>query len=111
MPGFYDAVYEIVRKIPSGSVTTYGTVATLIGSPGNARAVGYALRSLPEGTNVPWHRVINAQGRISLRSRLPESTDLQHDLLVEEGVVFSDEGTTSLETYGWWGDNQLLTEC
>lgn len=111
MPSFFEAVYDAVRKVPSGKVTTYGTIATLIGRPGNARAVGYALRALPDDTDVPWHRVINAQGGISLRSRNPEDTDLQHRLLVKEGISFDKGGRMSLQTYGWWGDNQLLTQC
>ena len=61
-------IYEIVRKVPRGRVATYGQVAALAGLKGHARQVGYALHALPNGTTVPWHRVINAQGRVSPRA-------------------------------------------
>ena len=64
----YARIYEVVRRIPEGRVATYGQVAALADLPGHARQVGYALHALPEGGNVPWHRVINARGAISLRS-------------------------------------------
>src|SRR5262245_154669 len=60
-------IYAVVRRIPKGRVATYGQVAALAGYPGHARQVGYALSALPSGTALPWHRVINARGEISLR--------------------------------------------
>jgi methylated-DNA-protein-cysteine methyltransferase-like protein len=62
----YQRIYQAVRKIPRGRVATYGDVAAMAGLPGRARQVGYALHALPDGSPVPWHRVINAAGRISL---------------------------------------------
>lgn len=70
MPPLYRRVYAVVRRIPRGSVLSYGQVAALAGAPGAARAVGWALRAhgraQPPGRPVPWHRVIGAGGRISL---------------------------------------------
>jgi methylated-DNA-protein-cysteine methyltransferase-like protein len=81
-------------------VATYGQIASLADLPGHARLVGYALHSLPEGSNVPWQRVINAKGEISLR------TDggwggLQRGLLESEGVVFDSKGRVSLSRFRW----------
>jgi len=97
---FYERVYALVRQIPSGNVVTYGQVAALLGSPRAARAVGYALRFLPAGTDVPWHRVINHRGQISLRTPI-ESPLLQRVLLEEEGVMFDVEGRVDLSIYRW----------
>ena len=96
-------VYCIVQKIPLGQVTTYGTIAALICSPRAARAVGQALRASAWGDlAVPWHRVINAQGSISIRGELERSA-LQRLLLEEEGIPFDHCGRVDLEQYGWWG--------
>ena len=99
---FYEYVYALVRQVPPGKVVTYGQVAALLGQPRAARAVGYALRFLPAGTDVPWHRVINHRGQISLRIP-PESPLLQRLLLEEEGVVFDAEGRVDLAVYRWQG--------
>lgn len=103
MSTFYEEVYRASRMIPPGRVTTYGTIAAMTGRPMAARAVGYALRALPDGTDVPWHRVINAQGRISLKARHPHETDLQRQLLEREGIVFDAEDRVDLHAYGWAG--------
>jgi methylated-DNA-protein-cysteine methyltransferase-like protein len=68
--GFFERVYEAVRSIPRGRVLTYGQVARLLGVPRGARAVGWALRGLPDrlASRVPWHRVVGAGGRIAARS-------------------------------------------
>jgi methylated-DNA-protein-cysteine methyltransferase related protein len=99
---FYACVYALVRQVPPGKVVTYGQVAALLGQPRAARAVGYALRFLPAGTDVPWHRVINHRGQISLRTP-PESPLVQRLLLEEEGVVFDAEGRVDLAVYRWQG--------
>ncbi len=98
-PGKYLTVWEVVNKIPKGKVSTYGRVAELCGMPGQARLVGYALHNLPRGSDVPWQRVINSQGKISL-SDLDGMAELQRKLLRKEGVRFID-GKVSLWTYGW----------
>lgn len=96
----YRRIWEMVERIPAGRVATYGQIAALVGRPGHARQVGYALHNLPEGTEVPWHRVINARGRVSPRSR-PGWDGLQRMLLVEEGVTFDSDDRIDLERYRW----------
>ena len=87
-PDINHRIWQVVALIPAGKVATYGDVARLAGLPGAARRVGAALRALPPDTRIPWHRVINAQGRISL----PEGSRAQYtqrERLEAEGVVFS----------------------
>jgi len=104
---FYEHVYALVRQIPPGKVVTYGQVAALLGSPRAARAVGYALRFLPTGTDVPWHRVINHRGQISRRT--PAEGPLVQRLLLEaEGVVFDAAGCVDLSVYRWQGASEPL---
>jgi methylated-DNA-protein-cysteine methyltransferase-like protein len=97
---FYQQVYALVCQVPAGKVVTYGQVAALLGSPRAARAVGYALRFLPAGSNVPWHRVINYQGGISPRYPA-ESPLLQRVLLEAEGVCFDAQARVDLARYRW----------
>ncbi|HSY48690.1 MAG TPA: MGMT family protein [Thermoanaerobaculia bacterium] len=96
----YARIYAVVKRIPRGRVATYGQVATLAGLDGHARQVGYALHALPEGIDVPWHRVINARGEISPRSA-GDSHELQRMLLEAEGVEFSLDGRVALRRYRW----------
>ena len=98
---YYDRVYELVRSVPAGRVVTYGQIAVALGSPTAARATGYALHNLPDDTDVPWWRVINTRGAISLKGRGPQA-DLQRLLLEREGVPFDGEGRTNLRHYRWW---------
>ena len=91
----------MVRKIPRGRVATYGQVARLAGLPGHARQVGYAMAALPAGSLVPWHRVINAEGRVSPRRAGPGAGIRQRQLLEREGVKFAPSGKVPLERYGW----------
>lgn len=94
----WERFYRVIRRIPRGRVATYGQIAKLAGLPGHARQVGYALHALRSSTKVPWQRVINAAGRISLR---PLTGGLSQRLLLEkEGVAFSGE-RVSLTRYGW----------
>lgn len=96
----YDLIYTVVMSIPPGKVATYGQVAEEAGLPRRARMVGYALRVLPGDSGVPWHRVVNAGGRISARGA-PDSERDQQRLLEAEGVVFSRTSRIALERYGW----------
>ena len=103
-PGFHRRVYDVVRRIPKGRVTTYGRVATLLGSPRVARHVGWALASLPGTlTDVPWHRVINAQRRISFKGD-PTRTDNQRSLLEAEGVEFDANDRVDFKRFLWTPD-------
>ena len=102
-PGFYARVYAVVRQVPAGRVTTYGQVATLLGSPRVARQVGFALSALRHkdvDEPVPWHRVINGRGRISVRGESVRGCR-QQELLEDEGVVFDANGKTDLGVFGW----------
>ena len=99
-PGRNARVYAVVRRIPRGRVATYGQVAKLAGLGGAARQVGYALSGLPSHSAVPWHRVINAQGMVSMRKRV--GPDLEQRLLLEhEGVRFDSAGRISLDNFSW----------
>ncbi len=97
----YERIYAVVRKIPRGRVTTYGTVARLAGLGGQARLVGYALSALRDGTGVPWHRVINAQGRLSLQRAASSAGLTQVMRLEREGVRVDAAGRVSLAKFGW----------
>jgi methylated-DNA-protein-cysteine methyltransferase-like protein len=96
----YQRIYKTVKRVPRGRVATYGQIATLAGFDGHARQVGYALHSLPDRSDIPWHRVINAKGEISPRSA-GDSHELQRMLLEEEGVAFSVDGRVDLKTFRW----------
>jgi methylated-DNA-protein-cysteine methyltransferase related protein len=96
----YGRIYAVVRRIPRGRVATYGQVAELAGLSGHARQVGYALHALPASIAVPWHRVLNAQGALSLR-REPGAELTQRLLLEREGVRFDARGRVSLARVLW----------
>ena len=83
-PGFHQQVHDLVRTVPAGAVTTFGDVAAALGSKNVARHVGYALAALPDGTDVPWWRVVNAQGRLPRPDACPNQ--LQAERLRDEGV-------------------------
>ena len=93
----YRRIYDAVARIPKGRVASYGQVAQLAGLPGRARQVGYALHAMPDGTNLPWHRVVNARGEISLGG---ESGKLQLQRLRREGVRFDARGRIDLRVFG-----------
>lgn len=98
--GRWERIYAVVRRIPRGRVATYGQVAELAGLGGHARQVGYALHVLTEERQVPWHRVINARGEISLRPGC--GADVTQRLLLEsEGVGFDARGRVDLRAFGW----------
>ena len=96
----YQRIYAVVRRIPEGRVATYGQVASLAGLAGHARQVGYALHALPKGTAIPWHRVVNADGEISLRS-MPGSELVQRGLLEREGIRLDPRGRVPLARVRW----------
>jgi methylated-DNA-protein-cysteine methyltransferase-like protein len=104
---FYQQVYDLVAQIPKGRVMTYGQIAVMLGRPTAARAVGYALHSLPPGSKIPWQRVINSQGKISPRGAgdILHEPLLQRGLLEQEGLVFDAEGTIDLDRYLWEPDH------
>ena len=93
-------IWQVVALIPAGKVATYGDVARMAGLPGAARRVGAALRRLPEGSRIPWHRVINAQGRISLPQG-SASRNTQCFRLEAEGLLLRTNKCLDLEKYRW----------
>ena len=109
-PGFHTRVYTVVRRIPYGKVSTYGRIATLLGSPRVARHVGWALAALPgTDTDVPWHRVINAQRRISFKGDLLR-TAVQRELLEAEGVVFDTTERVDFSRFLWAPDAHVFRD-
>ncbi|TMP39434.1 MGMT family protein [Pseudoalteromonas rubra] len=96
---FRSKVFTLIGAIPSGNVATYGQIAALAGAPKHARAVGYLLKHLPVESSLPWHRVINSQGKISFP---PESDKFseQSALLRSEGVQIQG-GKVALRRYQW----------
>ena len=111
-PVFRAQVYQVVRAIPAGRLMTYGQIAALIPPPPGvdvrgyehvkARWVGYAMAECPE--EVPWQRVVNARGRISLRRG--EGPEVQRLLLVDEGVVVGEDGRIDLARHTWEPDQE-----
>ncbi|MDN3653215.1 methylated-DNA--[protein]-cysteine S-methyltransferase [Thalassotalea ponticola] len=95
----YQRIYQTVKYIPPGKVATYGQIADLAGLPNRARLVGKALAESAHNSSIPWHRVVNAKGRISL----PQGSAaylLQQSRLQQEGVVI-DNGRSCLADYAW----------
>jgi len=96
---FHRRVISIIKKIPRGKVATYGRIAVLAGNPRAARQVVRALHSSSEKEKLPWHRVVNARGRISLKPG--SGYELQKALLEKEGVDFDETDRVDLELFLW----------
>ncbi len=102
MKGNFERIYAVIKRIPKGRVATYGQVARLAGLPRHARQVGYALAALPESARVPWQRVVNASGEVSVREH-PNSQQRQRVMLEKERVEFDGRGKVSLIRFQWKG--------
>ncbi|PSW07549.1 MGMT family protein [Photobacterium lipolyticum] len=100
MDDFPSQIYTQIHQIPFGKVTTYGDIAKFSGFPGYARQVGRLMANLPEGSTLPWHRVINAKGMISMTGN---DLTRQRVRLLAEGVEVSETGKISLQKYRWNG--------
>ncbi|MCW8331937.1 MGMT family protein [Photobacterium sp. SDRW27] len=100
MDDFAGQIYSQVHQIPFGKVSTYGDIAKFAGFPGYARQVGRLMATLPEDSKLPWHRVINAKGMISLTGH---DLQRQRKRLLEEGVEISENGKLRLAKYRWDG--------
>ena len=96
--GLHQRIRRVVEQIPRGRVATYGQIARLAGLPGQARLVGYAMHALPSGSSVPWQRVVNAKGEISISG---ENGAWQRQLLEREGVRFDARRRVPLTTFQW----------
>jgi methylated-DNA-protein-cysteine methyltransferase-like protein len=100
-PSFRERVFELVLRIPAGQVMSYGLVARVLGAGYDARAIGNVMHATPDdGRNIPWHRVINAQGGCSTAG-MTTPPDLQQRLLEAEGIVFNDKGRCEIDQYLW----------
>lgn len=99
---FTQKVVEIIRAIPPGKVMTYGRIASCAGKSNGARQVSRFLHAMSAKHDLPWHRVINAQGRISLKPS--NGYELQRALLESEGIEFSLSGRVDLQKYLWTPD-------
>jgi methylated-DNA-protein-cysteine methyltransferase-like protein len=97
----YQQIYTLVARIPAGKVATYGQIAAMLGSC-TARMVGYAMAALPWGTEIPWQRVINRQGKISLRGG-GDGALRQRQLLEAEGIQFDQNDRVDFDRVGWSG--------
>ncbi|UGA53849.1 MGMT family protein [Vibrio sp. VB16] len=98
MDQFLAQIFVVIHQIPSGKVSTYGEIAKMAGYPGYARHVGKALSNLPKDSTLPWFRVINSAGKISLKG---DSFARQKEQLEKDGVQVSEMGRVSLKTYKW----------
>ncbi len=108
--GLFGGIWAVVARVPRGQVATYRQIARMAGLPRGARTVGWAMRALPDGLaiggrRVPWHRVINVQGRISPRggAGMVDETARQAARLRREGVAVSPGGAIDLTLYLWDG--------
>ncbi|MCG8707102.1 MGMT family protein [Brenneria sp. 4F2] len=95
---FQQRVFQIVAAIPYGKIATYGDVAMMAGSPRASRQVGGVLKRLPVGSKLPWHRVINRKGEISL---IGDDHQRQKLALQAEGVIFNQQGKIDLTAFRW----------
>lgn len=100
--GFFEKVYEVVKRIPKGKVATYGQVALMVGNPRASRVVGYALHVNPSQSEIPCHRVVNREGRLAPAFAFG-GLDEQRRLLISEGVAVSEDGFVDLTKYRWNG--------
>lgn len=99
-PDINHRIWQVVADIPAGRVCSYGTVAQRAGLARAARRVASALKKLPPDSRVPWHRVINAQGRIAFPVG-SEAYERQRARLESEGITFQLSGKIDFDRYGW----------
>src|SRR5512144_2732571 len=97
----HQRIYAVVARIPRGRVATYGQIARLAGLPGRARFVGYALSALDGRSRIPWHRVVNAEGRISQRGDGGPESIVQRLRLEKERIRFDIRDCIALERFRW----------
>jgi len=98
--GFFEEVYEVVKKIPIGKVLTYGDIARIMGQPRKSKIVGWALHSNPYRGIVPCHRVVNRKGELSGGFAFG-GFEAQKKMLEDEGIIFDELGIINLQKYLW----------
>jgi len=94
-------VWSVVAQVPFGRLATYGQIAELVGAWGRARQVGWALRRLPLPSEIPWHRVVNARGRIAMTPSREGTDWIQRERLLAEGIPVDGEGRLPLARFRW----------
>jgi methylated-DNA-protein-cysteine methyltransferase-like protein len=99
---FTERVCEVIAAIPEGKVATYGQIAVMAGNQRSARQVVRILHTLSRSRNLPWHRVVNVKGRISLP--VGAGFELQRELLENEGIVFDGRGVIDFAVFRWRGE-------
>lgn len=104
----YRDIYEVVKRIPRGSVASYGRIARMANC--SAREVGYAMAATPPDAGIPWQRVINSKGEISARKE-GDGDARQKQKLLSEGVVFDQKGRINFERFGWIESEWPRPEC
>lgn len=95
---FAHQVYAIIAAIPAGKVVTYGQIAKLTGMPTYVRQVCFVLRHIPKGSKLPCHRIINGQGKLSVKGQTYSRYKVK---LIEEGIEFNNNDKIDLKKYGW----------
>ena len=96
----FPRIYEVVCQVPRGQVASYGQIAEIVGPGCDARMVGYAMAAIPEGSDVPWQRIVNREGKISLPGR---GGEIQRMRLEAEGITFDARGRIDMKHFGWQG--------
>jgi methylated-DNA-protein-cysteine methyltransferase-like protein len=96
----FPRIYEVVRQVPRGRVASYGQIAEIVGAGSDARMVGYAMHATPEGSDVPWQRIVNREGKISIPG---QGGAIQRMRLEAEGIAFDARGRIDMKRFGWEG--------
>ena len=105
-PGFFERVYSVVRRIPSGHVTSYGAIAEYLGASKSARMVGWAMNNASKMEDIPAHRVVNRNGLLTGKHHFP-GTRVMEQLLEEEGVVVTNDKIEDFQQYFWDPSKEL----
>ena len=106
---FFDRVYEVVKQIPVGRVTSYGAIANFLGASGSARMVGWAMNNASKMEDIPAHRVVNRSGLLTGKHHFP-GTRLMEQLLEEEGIAVKEDKILNFQQHFWDPSAELPEE-